>query len=435
MRVLWVLTVFTERCSRSPISVGPEALDQQAQHLELAVGQRLVRRLVARLQQAGGGGLGDVHAAGGDLAQRADQQLGGAVLVEVARGAGLERARRVLLLAVHREHQDAQLRLLELEALDEVDARRGRASTCRAWRRRSRCALHQRERLVAARRLGGDLRCRRWRRGCASGRRARCLWSSAMQDADHAASVRPAGRAAARAAAARVPPRGARADLERAAEVGDALAHALQAERARLGEVRRRDAAAVVLDLDVDARRPRTPSTTQAFFAPAWRAMLVSDSWIARYTAVATGLGDAPASVAGELDAAGDARALGEVVHQPARRRRRGRGRRASAGAGRPRCAASALTVWSSSAPISAPWRAVAGSAPAGARAASARSIFSAVSSWPSSSCSSRAMRVFSSSRASSTRADSSRSSLLRLRAARPRPACARVMSRRITVK
>ena len=40
-------------------------------------------------------------------------------------------------------------------------------------------------------------------------------------------------------------------DLERAAEEGDALAHALQAERARLGEVLGRDAAAVVLDLDL----------------------------------------------------------------------------------------------------------------------------------------------------------------------------------------
>src|SRR5262245_7958698 len=54
--------------------------------------------------------------------------------------------------------------------------------------------------------------------------------------------AQPQARAAARCGA----------DVERAAKVGEALAHALQPERARLGEILRRDAAAVVLDFDQD---------------------------------------------------------------------------------------------------------------------------------------------------------------------------------------
>src|SRR4029077_11576765 len=51
---------------------------------------------------------------------------------------------------------------------------------------------------------------------------------------------------------ARAAARGA-GDLERAADERDALAHALQAQRTPLGKVLGRDAAAVVLDLDLEA--------------------------------------------------------------------------------------------------------------------------------------------------------------------------------------
>src|SRR5688572_31598455 len=75
---------------------GAESFDQQAQHLELAVGERFVRRLVASMKEARRRGIADVHAPGRDLAQRAEQRLGGAVLVKVALRARFQRAGGVL---------------------------------------------------------------------------------------------------------------------------------------------------------------------------------------------------------------------------------------------------------------------------------------------------------------------------------------------------
>ena len=233
------------------------------------------------------------------------------------------------------------------------------------------------------------------------------LWSSAIRTRIMRRSSRqPAQRHAqpqARAAARRA------RDLERAAEEGDALAHALQAERAGLGEVLGRDAAAVVLDLDVQRavlHREHHPGALRAGMARD-----VGERLLDR--AVHRG-GDAPWTALGQ---------------RPRRRRRwqatperlaKSSTSQAAASA-RPRSSSIsgrrsaemrrvALTVRSSSAPISATRGA--SSESAGSRSRSQpRSILSAVRSWPSSSCSSRAMCAFSSSRASSTRAESSRSS------------------------
>ena len=84
----------------------------------------------------------------------------GAVLGEVARGAGPERAHRVLLLVVHAEHQDAQLRLLGLHPLDELDAALARHRHVEQQQVEVERA-HPRERLVAVLRLARDLRGRR----------------------------------------------------------------------------------------------------------------------------------------------------------------------------------------------------------------------------------------------------------------------------------
>src|SRR5437588_626119 len=86
------------------------------------------------------------------LERVAHQLLGGAVLVEVAGGGGLERARRVLAFAVHGEHQQAKLRLLGLQPLDEIDA--GEPGHRHVEHRDVVVvASHELQRLVAARRL------------------------------------------------------------------------------------------------------------------------------------------------------------------------------------------------------------------------------------------------------------------------------------------
>jgi hypothetical protein len=70
-----------------------------------------------------------VHAAGRDLADRAHQQGRGAVLGEIAGGAGLERARRYCR---SRASTGPGFTFgLEFDALDKLDARQ-RAWTCRS---------------------------------------------------------------------------------------------------------------------------------------------------------------------------------------------------------------------------------------------------------------------------------------------------------------
>ena len=238
---------------------GAEPFDQQPQHLEFAVGEHgVVQRLVAALDEARRGGLADVHAAGRDLAQRAEQRLGGAVLVEVALRAGLQRARGVLLLPVHGEHQDPQLRLLELEALDEVDAREPR----------HRHVEHgdvvvvgadERERLVAAR--GSPATCRSVVAARMRFSPSRTiLWSSATST--RIMPLSQAGEAAQRTRSRRrVPPRGARAISSEPPRKAMRSRMPFR-PRARLGEVLGCDAAAVVLDLDLESlpsRRRASP--------------------------------------------------------------------------------------------------------------------------------------------------------------------------------
>ena len=157
---------------------------------------------------------------------------------------------------------------------------------------------------------------RRSRRGCASARRARCCGRRRAGRGSCGLRGRR-GRAAARAAARRVPPRGARAISSEPPRKADALAHALAGRasapwRGPPGAMPRPSSSTSTCS----APSSTVASATHAFFAPAWRAMLVSDSWIARYTAVATAL-ETSGSVFGNVDAAGDARALGEVVDQP----------------------------------------------------------------------------------------------------------------------
>src|SRR5262249_37296587 len=108
-----------------------------------------------------------------------------------------------------------------------------------------------------------------------------------------------------------------RADLERAAEVGEPLAHALQAEGAHLGEVLWPDAAAVVLDVDMQVavlHRENQPGVLRAGVARD-----VGERFLRR--AVDRGryaLRDALQCFGvREPQVALDARALGEVLHQP----------------------------------------------------------------------------------------------------------------------
>ncbi len=169
----------------------------------------------------------------------------GAVLGEIAGGAGLQRARRVLVLAVHRQDEELHARLLDSQALDEVDAREARHGHVEQ-RHVVVVGLDQRERLVAARRFARHLHVGR-RGEDALQAVAHDLVVVGEQHADHCGlPLRRQSHAHAGAAARRT------RHLDRAAEVVHPLAHALQAERARLGEVGRRDAAAVVLDLEED---------------------------------------------------------------------------------------------------------------------------------------------------------------------------------------
>ena len=114
MFALCVLTVFTDRFSRSAMSETDLALGEHAEDLELAVGERLVRGPcasgIARQRELLGHLRADEGAAAGHLADGVHELARGALLGEVARGAGADRAHRVLVLLVHAEDQDAQLR-------------------------------------------------------------------------------------------------------------------------------------------------------------------------------------------------------------------------------------------------------------------------------------------------------------------------------------
>ena len=122
---LCVLTVFTDRLRRSAMSETdlPSAImrktwnsrSESAACGALGVGHGVQRELLGHLGA-------DVGAAAGDLADRGDELRRGAFLGEVARGPGADRAHRVLVLLVHGEDENAQLRLLGVHLLDELDA-------------------------------------------------------------------------------------------------------------------------------------------------------------------------------------------------------------------------------------------------------------------------------------------------------------------------
>ena len=124
-RVRWVLTVLTLSDSMSATCDDGLAGRQQLEHLELAVGQALVRRPLALAGEERGERLGelraDVPAPRGDLADRVDQLVGRRLLREKAGGTGLERANRVLVLGVHREDQHRELRPLAPDPREELE--------------------------------------------------------------------------------------------------------------------------------------------------------------------------------------------------------------------------------------------------------------------------------------------------------------------------
>ncbi|CAM2179274.1 hypothetical protein BLAT2472_40534 [Burkholderia latens] len=102
--------------------------DDAAHHVELARRQPFVRQHVGRCAQRASEAFGrrraHVDAAGRDLDDGLDQPGGRAVLRQVAGRAGLERARRVLRLRVHGQHEHPQRRDVRLDQPDQLDAGR-----------------------------------------------------------------------------------------------------------------------------------------------------------------------------------------------------------------------------------------------------------------------------------------------------------------------
>src|SRR5215831_1357597 len=99
------------------------AAGELEEDLALAVRQQLVGGLGGAVaeREALGELRADVPSARGDLAERADQLLGLAVLRYIARRAGLEHSRGDRALGVHAVHEHRQLRMLRLDALYQLD--------------------------------------------------------------------------------------------------------------------------------------------------------------------------------------------------------------------------------------------------------------------------------------------------------------------------
>ncbi|CAI8693863.1 hypothetical protein EMIT0111MI5_11239 [Burkholderia sp. IT-111MI5] len=135
------------------------ARDDAVHHVEFARGQPFVRqhlgRRAQRAREAFGRRRAHVDAARRDLADGLDELGGRAVLRQVAGCAGLERARRVLRLGVHRQHERAQRRRMALDQPDQLDAgRRGHRQVEQQHVRGA--ALGQRERGPTVARLADD---------------------------------------------------------------------------------------------------------------------------------------------------------------------------------------------------------------------------------------------------------------------------------------
>ena len=97
-----------------------------AEHLEFTVGKALVWEALlgavgetAELQHLLDG---QVFAAGTDAADGVDEFLGGALLGQVAGGAGLEHAPGILILRMHAQDEHGQFRGVRLHQLEHVEA-------------------------------------------------------------------------------------------------------------------------------------------------------------------------------------------------------------------------------------------------------------------------------------------------------------------------
>ncbi|CAM2147606.1 hypothetical protein PT2222_10230 [Paraburkholderia tropica] len=102
------------------------ARGEHAQRLVFAVGELFVRQLLGVDQHVIGERLGHrrahILAAARDLLDRGRHLRGVHGLGQIARRAGLQRAHRVLILAIHREHQHRHARRLFLRAFEHLDA-------------------------------------------------------------------------------------------------------------------------------------------------------------------------------------------------------------------------------------------------------------------------------------------------------------------------
>jgi len=104
---------------------GGLALGQLEEHLELALGQLLVRRpaflAIELLRQQFGHGRGDVAPAQRDGADRVDDLHRLAFLVEVATGALADQVHRIVFFGIARQDQDADVRRLGADHSERVD--------------------------------------------------------------------------------------------------------------------------------------------------------------------------------------------------------------------------------------------------------------------------------------------------------------------------
>src|SRR5450830_1414471 len=230
----------------------------------------------------------DVQSAIGDLADRRDEQRRGAFLGHVAGGAGADRAHCVLLLLVHRQHQERKFRPRSLHPLDQLDA-------VFSWHRHveqqqvEAALAHPRHDLVAAHRFARHFDSRR-----ALENAAQAVAHDSVIVGDQDARHATASCASAAASGMR-----ARTSLPCPRSPLIATSPPSSDTRSRMPsspKVPRLSWSAASMPRPLSRTRSWTQSPSRsrrisAVVACAYLATLVSDSWVMRYRAEAIGSG------------------------------------------------------------------------------------------------------------------------------------------------